>query len=132
MKTHALRLTRGSDLKHCIDEYFIANNIKAGAILTAVGCVYELRIRLADGVSELHLKNNYEIVSLTGTYSPDGSHLHIAVSDVDGKTIGGHLKEGTLVNTTTELVLAELTNYAFTREFDEATGYDELVIEEVK
>jgi len=128
MKTYALRLTRGADLKKTIDEQFRIRNIKAGVILSCVGCVYELKIRLADGESELHVKDNFEIASLVGTFSKDGSHLHISVSDITGKTIGGHLKEGTLVNTTAELVLGELLGYDFSREFDNNTGYDELVI----
>ena len=128
MKTYALRLTRGADLKKAIDEQFRNMKVTAGIILSCVGCVYELKIRLADGESELYIKDNFEIVSLVGTYSRDGSHLHISVSDITGKTIGGHLKEGTLVNTTAELVLGELQDYNFSREFDNNTGYDELVI----
>lgn len=32
----------------------------------------------------------------------DGAHLHISVSDGDGRTLGGHLAEGTFVHTTAQ------------------------------
>ena len=131
MKIHALRLTRGSDLKRDIETYFSDNNINAGSIVTCVGCVYELSIRMADGITKKHIVDNLEIVSLIGTYSKDGAHLHIACSDVHGNTIGGHLNEGTLINTTAELVLMEIDEYEFSREFDKDTGYDELVIKKI-
>ena len=46
------------------------------------------------------------------------------------QTIGGHLKDNCLVNVTAEIVLAEFDEYEFFREFDESTGYKELVIKE--
>ena len=44
-----------------------------------------------------------EILSLSGTLSPDGAHLHIALVDSRGAVIGGHLCVGSLVRTTAEL-----------------------------
>ena len=44
---------------------------------------------------------------------------------------GGHLRPGCLVNTTAEIVLAELPDTVFTRERDEATGYEELAIRRI-
>jgi hypothetical protein len=49
----------------------------------------------------------HEIVSLVGTLALDGDHLHIAVSDSTGRTIGGHLMEGSLVYTTAEIAVGE-------------------------
>ena len=43
----------------------------------------------------------------------------------------GHLRPGCLVNTTAEIVLAELPDTVFTRERDEATGYEELAIRRI-
>ena len=65
-----------------------------------------------------------------GTLSPKGVHIHISVSDENGNTIGGHLKNGCIVNTTAEVCLLVFDNIKFDREFDETTGYDELVIHE--
>ena len=70
----------------------------------------------------------FEIVSITGTLSEDGVHIHISVSDELGNTIGGHLKDGCIVNTTAEIVLNIFDNINFRREYDEKTGYGELVI----
>ena len=84
-------------------------------------------MRCADGTTIQHLREPMEIVSCMGTVSANGSHLHISLSREDLSTIGGHLVEGCLVNTTAEIVLMELP-YRFTREFDPETGYDELVI----
>lgn len=121
------RLTKGSDLKKKIESYAINNKI-SGVILCAVGCLSKLTIRLADGESILEKEGMFEIVSITGTLSEDGVHIHISVSDELGNTIGGHLKDGCIVNTTAEIVLNIFDNIKIKREYDESTGYDELII----
>lgn len=55
--------------------------------------------------------------------------LHLARRDLS--VFGGHLRPGCLVNTTAEIVLAELPDTVFTRERDEATGYEELAIRKI-
>lgn len=125
---HAFRLVRGNDLKKEIISYCKKNDIDAGVIISAVGCIKHLHIRLAEAKNYIDKEANYEIVSITGTVSKDNAHIHISVSDNSGKTIGGHLKDGTIVDTTCEVVIYELNDYIFNREPDELTGYDELVI----
>lgn len=127
---HVFRLEYGADLSDCIIDYCKDHKIKSGVILSGVGCVYELNIRLADGKSILHKKDNYEIVSLMGTISKDGAHLHISFSDINGNVLGGHLNSGCLINTTCEICILELEKYDLSREYDEKTGYDELIIKQ--
>lgn len=128
---HCFRLTKGSDLKKEIETYVI-NNKLSGVVLSAVGCLSKLTIRLSDGKSILEKIGHFEIVSITGTLSEDGVHIHISVSDELGNTIGGHLKDGCIINTTAEIVLESFDNIKFIREYDDNTGYNELVIENVK
>ena len=121
------RLHKGMDLKKEIENYAIENKI-SGVILSSVGSLSKLTIRLADGKSVYESEKEYEIVSITGTLSKDGVHIHISVSDIQGKVIGGHLKDGCIINTTAEVILLILDNVKFTREYDEETGFNELVI----
>ena len=65
---------------------------------------------------------------MTGTISPSGTHLHACFSDVTGATLGGHVVSNLIVYTTMEVVLGEPTNLKLTREFDQETGYPELVV----
>lgn len=123
------RLINGMDLKKEIEKYAIDNNI-SGIIICSVGSLKKLVIRLADGKNILENEGAFEIVSITGTLSPNGVHIHIAVSDDLGNTIGGHLKEGCIINTTAEICLEIFDNIQFNREYDDSTGYDELVIYE--
>ena len=123
------RLTKGMDLKAEIEKYSINNNI-SGVVVCSVGCLNKLVIRLADGESILEKDGMFEIVSITGTLSPDGVHIHISVSDEEGNTIGGHLKDGCIINTTAEVCLVIFDNISFNREYDESTGYNELVVNE--
>ncbi len=126
MKIHALRLKKGNDLKQEIVNYCQNHQIHSGCILTVVGCVSEVCIRKADGITLHKEKKEYEIVSVTGTIAENGVHFHIALSDNELNTIGGHMKEGCIVNTTAEIVLLEIDSYDFVREEDLSTGYLEL------
>ena len=128
MKEHAFRLKRGNDLYTTIEDYVIEHKIKAGVIISCVGCLYKAVIRDAGGKETVTLDMDVEIVSITGTLSLDGCHIHISVSDKELKTYGGHLMPGCLVNTTAEIVILELDNHKFTRELDNETGYKELII----
>jgi predicted DNA-binding protein with PD1-like motif len=58
-----------------------------------------------------------------------GGHYHIAISDEQGRTFGGHLMEGSQVYTTAEVILVSLDAYRFLRTFDPQTGYQELDIQ---
>ena len=128
MKTHAFRLRRGDDLLLSIRAYALEHDIRAGAILSGVGCVTRAIIRDASGVTTHELCGRYEIVSITGTVSAARTHLHIALAGEDMQVLGGHLCEGTIVNTTCEVVLIELDGVTFSKEFDSQTGYNELKI----
>ena len=128
MKFHCVRLRRGQDLMLSIKELCREQNIAAGVVLSAVGCISEGRVRDASGVTIRQIDDHCEIVSLNGTVSAKRCHLHIALSKEDMSTVGGHLCEGCIINTTCELVIGEMENYVYDVEFDEETGYDELVI----
>lgn len=102
-------------------------NIRAGVVLSGVGCILKGRIRDASGVTIREITDHCEIVSLNGTVSAQRCHIHIALSKEDMSTIGGHLCAGCIVNTTCELVLGELPGIAYGVEEDPETGYDELI-----
>lgn len=125
---HCFRLKKGQDLKKEIETYVIKNSI-SGIILCCVGCLSKLKIRLADGKKLLEKEGQFEIVSIIGTLSQDGVHIHISVSDEKGNTIGGHLKDDCIINTTAEICLLDIEKVKFKRKFDDETSYEELVIE---
>lgn len=128
---YVFRLTEGMDLKKEIVKYCEANNIKAGYIGACVGCCYEIYFRLAGGDDFYHKIGNHEIVSMTGTISEDGVHIHVSFSDDKGVTVGGHLSDGCLVGSTAEIVICSIDNYKLTRRFEDTTGYKELNIEKI-
>ena len=96
--------------------------------MTAVGSLTKASLRLADRPEATAFEGKFEIVSLVGTLSPDGVHIHASISDREGRTIGGHLVEGCTVYTTVELVIGEVEGVRFTREQDAESGYKELHI----
>ena len=124
---HSLRLHRGADLMLSIQTLCQKKHIAAGVVLSAVGCISRGRVRDASGVNIREIPDHCEIVSLNGTVSENRCHLHIALSKEDLSTIGGHLTPGCIINTTCELVIAELPGTAIEKEFDAETGYDELI-----
>lgn len=127
MKTYAVRLRRGADLLKSIEELCTKNAIRAGVVLSAVGCVSRGRVRDAGGVNIVDIAEPMEIVSLMGTVSHTRCHLHVSFSKEDLSVVGGHLVTGCIINTTCELIIGELENCVYDVEFDEETGYDELI-----
>ncbi len=129
MACHCIRLKRGEDLLQSIREVCQEKHIRGGVILSGVGCILRGRVRDASGVTIREIGEHCEIVSLNGTVSETRCHVHIALSREDLTTIGGHLCEGCIVNTTCELVIGELPAIRFGVEADGETGYDELIFE---
>jgi predicted DNA-binding protein with PD1-like motif len=125
---------------------FVAeHNFHAANIITCVGSLKEVKIRLASAKSSdktgssdflTDTVNNYEIVSLVGTIEATSNknitsaygHLHISLADPFGKVIGGHLVAGCIVYTTAEITIMELPGLIYSREHCPKSGYDELVI----
>ena len=130
MICHCIRLKRGEDLMGSIKALCAQKNIRAGVVLSGVGCILRGRIRDASGVNIREIDDHCEIVSLNGTVSAKRCHIHIALSKEDLSTIGGHLCPGCIVNTTCELVIGELPGIAYDVEADPETGYDELIFRE--
>lgn len=126
---HVFRLHPGDDLRGGIEAYAAEHSIRAAALTACAGCVRRWRLRGADGKTVFEGAERAEIVSLTGTVSVCGCHLHVALAREDLSVFGGHLLPGCTVNTTAEIVLEEIEGRAFRRMPDPQTGYKELVIE---
>ena len=128
MQIHTFRLKPGQDLLGEIEAFVAAKNIEAGCVLSSVGSLTHATLRLANRNDLNDYERHFEILSLNGTVSTHGSHLHISISDGDGRTIGGHLVSGCKIYTTAELVIAVFEDVIYQREFAEDSGYEELSI----
>ena len=128
MRVVPLRLQQGADLRRALEAWMGLQQEQAGCVISAVGSLSVAQLRLAGATDATVVRGDLEILSLAGTLSPDGAHLHLAVADSKGAVIGGHLCVGSLVRTTAELVIGLLPEWQFRRELDPATGYPELRI----
>lgn len=125
-----LRLRPGQDLRKELLRVVEQERLEAAAVVTCVGSLTKVTLRYANQPQGTPLEGHHlEIVSLVGTLSTRGSHLHLSVSDETGRTIGGHLMDGSAVYTTAEVVLVELDDLRFTREKDPVSTYHELAVE---
>jgi predicted DNA-binding protein with PD1-like motif len=79
----------------------------------------------------LDRKENFEIVSVTGTVEIHDMHLHISAADKSGNVVGGHLKPGCTIGITLELVILAETALQFNRKPDPDNGFDCLVVKEL-
>lgn len=130
MENYTFRLKSAQDLFDSIASFAHEKRIEAGCVLSGISSLTRFTVRLADRELPTEYEVHFEIVSLAGTVSIYGSHLHISDSDGDGKTIGGHLVSGCKIYTTAEIVLAVFPNTIYKREFAEDSGYEELAVYE--
>ena len=128
MKVVPLRLQPGEDLRQALETWMGEQEELAGCVISGIGSLSVAQLRFAGAAEATTIQGELEILSLSGSLSPDGAHLHIALADSSGAVIGGHLCAGSLVRTTAELVIGLLPEWQFWRERDPATGYAELRI----
>ncbi|HLO15432.1 MAG TPA: PPC domain-containing DNA-binding protein [Anaerolineales bacterium] len=128
MQNYTFRLKAGQDLFDLIQAFVMEKQVMAGCILSGVGSLTHATLRLANREFTSEYDGYFEIVSITGTVSIHGSHLHISISDGDGTTIGGHFESGCKIYTTAEIVLLVFDDLVYKREFAEDSGYEELVV----
>jgi uncharacterized protein len=93
---YAIRLRPNQDLLKELDKFVRENGLKSVFIMTCVGSLTKATIRMAYSGREQNEVKTYnehmEIVSLVGTLSSiGGHHLHISLSDKDGRVVGGHV-----------------------------------------
>lgn len=122
----ALRLRPGQDLLDELKRFARERGLAAGFVAGCAGSARRASVRYANQPAASTREGHFEIVSLSGTLSAAGAHLHVALADSTGATFGGHLMPGTIVYTTAEIVLGELDGVEFAREPDSTYGYQEL------
>jgi predicted DNA-binding protein with PD1-like motif len=119
-----LRLPPGADLRRALEEA----GVGSAFVVSGMGSLSDVQLRYAGATEATVLPGDFELLSLSGAITPDGAHLHMAVSDAAGRVSGGHLVYGNRVRTTAEILLALTPDWQLSREFDAATGYAELVV----
>jgi predicted DNA-binding protein with PD1-like motif len=128
MELLPVRLNPGDDLRRALEERVRGTDLPAAFILSGIGSLGDALLRFADQANESMVPGPLEIISIAGSITPDGAHLHMAVSDSAGRVSGGHVGYGNIVRTTVEAVLVLLPAWSLTREFDAATGFQELMV----
>jgi len=123
-----MRLSPGDDIRVVMEGTLHSLGIAAAFVIQGMGSLSVAQLRFAGADAASEIRHDLEILTLSGTLSPDGAHLHMSVSDAKGHVTGGHVAPGCLVRTTAELLLVLLPEHQFSREYDVKTGYAELVI----
>ncbi|MDQ0082180.1 putative DNA-binding protein with PD1-like motif [Variovorax boronicumulans] len=126
MQTLVLRLNPGDDLRASLDSVLKQGGADAAFVVSGIGSLSGASIRFAGAENAARIEGDLEILTLAGSLSPDGSHLHISVSDAEGRVFGGHAAPGCTVRTTAEILVAVLPDWQFARTHDPLTGYAEL------
>lgn len=128
MHAHPLRLSPGDDIRAAVEDTLRRHGWRAAFVIQGIGSLSVAQLRFAGIDSPAELRGDLEILTLAGSVSPDGAHLHMSVADARGHVSGGHVARGCVIRTTAELLLAVLPDQRFSREPDPATGFMELKI----
>ncbi len=128
MNTTVFRLHPTQDLRTELERACALYTPNGAAVITCVGSLQEATLRMAGASETIVQKGPFEILSLVGTWTPEGGHFHISLSDSKGTVWGGHLCAGCTIYTTAEIVLLDIGEHHPRRVQDPATGYPELQV----
>jgi predicted DNA-binding protein with PD1-like motif/glutaredoxin len=99
-----LRLAPGSDLRRTLEEFALAREA-SGFVLGVVGDLSTAAFQCPGQPQPTVIEGDLEIITLAGTLSPEGVHLHLSLSDGACQVWGGHLEHGTLVRKGAEILV---------------------------
>ncbi|MCS5691199.1 DUF296 domain-containing protein [Cyanobium sp. FGCU-6] len=109
MRPQALKLGPGSDLRLSLEQLAIERNA-SGFVLGVVGNLARAAFQCPGQAGPTVLEGDLEIITLQGTVSPQGVHLHLSLSDGACQVWGGHLEPGTLVLKGADLLVGFLAS----------------------
>ncbi|MDR0367018.1 MAG: DUF296 domain-containing protein [Rickettsiales bacterium] len=124
---HYFAAAKHRDINEFLAETCEKHGIRSGTI-SAIGMVRDLTLGFwntdAKKYEEYQANEISELVSLTGDISLlDGKpffHIHLVISDKNGKTTGGHLIKGTIYYSEISIVAYEKP--LLSRKLDDETG----------
>ncbi len=123
-----LKPAYGTDLVQELQKFVLEEGINL-AWISGVGAVVKANLRYYNQVEkswlDIDVHKNLEVINLTGNISLlNGEpivHVHITLSDEEGRCYGGHVGPGTIVFNM-EILLTTLTGPPVTRKLDSDTG----------
>ena len=104
MRSLPLKLAPGSDVRLSLEKLAVEQNV-SGFILGVVGNLSRASFQCPGQAQPSVLEGDLEVITLNGTFSPEGVHLHLSLSDGACQVWGGHLEPGTLVQKGVDLLL---------------------------
>ena len=108
MRAVPLHLEAGSDVRRSLEQLALEHNA-GGFVLSVVGNLSQAAFACPGKSAPTVLAGELEIITLQGTISPDGVHLHLSFSDASCQVWGGHLEHGTLVLRGADLLVGLLS-----------------------
>ena len=104
METLPLQLDPGQDLHSALTE-LAAQQQLSGFVLGVVGNLSQATFSCPGQQQPTQMRGELEVITLNGTFSPNGVHLHLSLSDGACQVWGGHLEPGTVVLKGAQLLL---------------------------
>ena len=86
-----IRLLPGQDIRRALEAALAERGLTAGFVIAGIGSLSRTPLRMAGRPDPTELTGDQELLTLSGSVSPVGSHLHATVSNADGEVSGGHL-----------------------------------------
>ena len=108
MRAVPLHLEAGSDVRRSLEQLALEHNA-GGFVLSVVGNLSQAAFACPGKSAPTVLAGELEIITLQGTISPVGVHLHLSFSDASCQVWGGHLEPGTLVLRGADLLVGLLS-----------------------
>ena len=107
MHSLPLKLAPGSDLRLSLEELAQRDGV-SGFVLGVVGNLTKASFQCPGQAEPTVLEGDLEVITLNGTFSPEGVHLHLSLSDGACQVWGGHLEPGTIVQKGVDLLIGVL------------------------
>lgn len=111
MRSVPLHLEPGSDLRRSLEQLAQEQNA-SGFVLGVVGNLAQAAFQCPGKIAPTVLRGELEIITLQGTLSPEGVHLHLSLSDGECRVWGGHLEPGSRVLKGADLLVGLLDTTA--------------------